>query len=436
MPVPASEPIPDLPPASVGEPEAPGTSPAGPVPPEVDTQATSGGAASAAPRRYATLGRTALLLAGSTLACIIAYLAFAVPAAWFPSATAVAFPAARLTVTRGAGQVIGDELVIQSAGPGNLTVVSVVTNLRSSDYPVISWIAIGLPERTDAQLVWRTTYASERMSGKRVAVEAGRLLPVTVADDPQWIGTITGVALAIRGPLQQPIRIRGMVAKPMSAMEVLQDRAREWFAFESWTGTSINTLNGGAELQGLPLPLLLACIVALAVAAAYALWAWRPSLLGVSLPPVIAFCFIAAWLLLDLRWTGNLVQQTRATATQFGGKSSREKHLASEDGALFAFVERAKEVLPPTPVRVFVASDPQYFRLRAAYHLYPHSVYSPRGEELPRASDVKPGDWFLVYGRRGIQFDPARHSLRWGDNQTVTADAKLVESGAALFLVR
>jgi len=58
-------------------------------------------------------------------------------------------------------------------------------------------------------------------------------------------------------------------------------------------------------------------------------------------------------------------------------------------------------------VRLFVASEAIYFRERAAFHLYPHNVYAnPHGNELPSPDQVKPGDWMLVYQRRGVQFDP------------------------------
>jgi hypothetical protein len=133
----------------------------------------------------------------------------------------------------------------------------------------------------------------------------------------------------------------------------------------------------------------------------------------------------------------NLLRQERVTATQYAGKDARERHLASEDGALYAFIEKALAVMPRTPARIFVASDADYFRGRAAYHLYPHNVYfTARGAALPSASAFRTGDWLLVYQRRGMQFDKAQGRIRWDDGQTVAAEAKLVEPGAALFLIR
>ena len=49
----------------------------------------------------------------------------------------------------------------------------------------------------------------------------------------------------------------------MGAIELLRDRVGEWLAFERWNGASINTITGGADVQDLPLPALLATVVLL-----------------------------------------------------------------------------------------------------------------------------------------------------------------------------
>jgi len=94
-------------------------------------------------------------------------------------------------------------------------------------------------------------------------------------------------------------------------------------------------------------------------------------------------------------------------------------------------------VLPPTPVRVFVAADADYFRDRAAYHLYPQNVmYDPYYDRLPLPAQLHRGDWLLVYRRRSVQYDPSQQRLRWDGNEPVTATLKLVQEGGALFEIQ
>ena len=241
----------------------------------------------------------------------------------------------------------------------------------------------------------------------------------------------------MKGPVAEPVRIRGVVAKPLSAPEVLRDRWREWLAFEGWTGTSINTITGGADLQDLPLPVLLACSVAIATLIVVGLRRLRPGSISVSAFGALAAFVVVAWLILDLRWTWNLLRQADSTAERFAGKSYVDKRLAVEDGPLFAFVQKAKESMPATPVRVFVAADSHYFRGRAAYHLYPHNAYfEARSNALPPADRVRPGDWILVFNRKGVQYDASQSKLRWDNQAPVNAELKASGRGAALFVVR
>ena len=369
--------------------------------------------------------------------CVLGYLAFAVPGKWFTSVRPVAWGPKDLQVAKGSARLVGDELAVAPADASGLVVVSTKTTLKAVDYAAVEWIAIDVPDHLDVSLLWRNDYKPEQLNSIPLVVVSGRLLPVVTQDRPDWIGTIQGLALAMKGPVAEPVRIRGVVVKPLSVREVVRDRTHEWFAFESWTGTSINTVTGGSDLQDLPLPLLLAGVVTLAALVVAAIRRWRPQLLPIGTFAALAGFVLAAWLLLDLRWMWNLVRQVDATADRFAGKSWVDKRLAVEDGPLFAFVQKAKEAMPDAPSRVFVAADSHYFRGRAAYHLYPHNVFfEARANSMPPRQHVRPGDWILVFNRKGVQYDASQALLRWDNQAPVAAELKLAGRGAALFLVR
>jgi hypothetical protein len=190
-------------------------------------------------------------------------------------------------------------------------------------------------------------------------------------------------------------------------------------------------------VQRLPLPLLLSVAIALT---ALVLWLmlrtrgrdWAPGVATAAVAVVLV-----AWFLLDARWTINLVRQAHATALRYAGKDANEKHLASDDRDLYAFIEKARTQLPRDPARVFVVADADFFRGRAAYHLYPHNVwFEPYRNTVPPADRLRAGDWLVVYQRRGVQYDAGRHSLRWDGDVTVPVELKLLDHGGALFVVR
>jgi len=310
--------------------------------------------------------------------------------------------------------------------------VAAQTNFRSSDYPVIAWSASGIPDNAQVRLLWHSDTAPERTNMVPITVAYDRLLPVSLSRDSSWAGNITGLALAIQGPLEQPVLVEGVSANPMGLREVLRSRLVDWLGFEPWSGASINTISGGSDAQDLPLPVFLFGSALIAIA----IWAGVACRRGwfAAFPAALGASFLAIWLVSDARWSWNLLQQVRATVAQYGGKDARARHLAADDGPLFAFIENVRAKLPAKPARVFVAADANYFRNRAAYHLYPNNVFFlPEVNALPDPGLMQAGDYIVVYERRGIQFDSAAGLLRWDGLSPVRAELILLQRGGALF---
>ena len=146
---------------------------------------------------------------------------------------------------------------------------------------------------------------------------------------------------------------------------------------------------------------------------------------------------LACWFVLDARWLASVVRHTDETARRYAGKDARDKHLAADDGALYAFIAKALQVMPKDRARVFVVADADFFRGRAAYHLYPHNVwFDPYHDALPPADRLHAGDWLVVFQRRGIQYDAALRRLRFDANATVPAELKLLDHGNAVFEIQ
>ena len=372
--------------------------------------------------------------------CLVGYLALAARGAWFGGPPELHWSATEFKVTRGTARLGADGLLLLAPDATGTFVVSFNTSFRSTAYPVIAWDAINVPEGIEVGLLWNNDYQRARMFTRPLAIEAGRIAPADLSGDRDWIGTIGGLAIALRGSFTGPVLLRGVTAKPMSPGEVLSDRFAEWLTFEPWNGASIGTVVSGANAQELPLPALLATIVLLAALAYAALARRAPITVGTFRPAVVAAMFLAAWFILDVRWQWNLLRQVGVTYAQYAGKSWRERHLAAEDGQLFAFIEEARAKLPPAvepAPRVFVVADAHYFRDRGAYHLYPYNVYfDPWRNTMPPISALRPGDYLIAYRRNDVAYDPARGRLRWQGGEPVAADLVLADAGSAMFRIR
>lgn len=365
------------------------------------------------------------------------YLALTIPGPWFSSASLKNYDAKVLAVAVGNGAIDDDALVVTPADASGTIIITVTLALSAGDYRGIAWHVSGLPAGTEARLLWRSEFKPGRTFTLAIPMEADRLAPIVASRDPNWIGPLNGIALALRLPSAEPVRIAGVTADPLTLRSQLASRLRDWTTFEAWSGASINTVVGGADLQELPLPVLLGLAAMLAAAAAVALAHWRPRWIGAGLPLALAAMLVGAWIVLDARWQWNLARQVIVTARTYAGLDWREKHVAAEDGPLFEFIEKVRAKLPATGGRVFMFADAHYFRGRGAYHLYPHNVFfDPWTNNIPPTAVLRPGDYVVVYQRRGIQFDPALGMLRWDSGAPVAAEPLVVEPGAALFRIR
>jgi hypothetical protein len=370
------------------------------------------------------------------VACLLVigtYLVLAVPGPWLASEAPRRFGSEVMQLTRGTGTRVGDEIVVQAPGDGGIAIVSLATDLPAARYRGLAWDVADLPPTAQVRVLWFSDIDPGRINSLPAIVEGGRVRPVIVAGAPGWMGRVRGLGLSVTGALPRPIRVTSVAAKPMGAGELLSDRAAEWLAFEGWSGTSINVVVGGADRQTLPLPVAVGVAAGIAILLLLFIHRLRPALLP-HVGTGIAVLFLGGWLLVDLRWSANLARQVALTTATFAGKSDRDRRLADVDGVLYEFIDQARATLPPAPQRVWVVSDAPFFNGRAAYHLYPHNVhFQPRDRTMPDRSFIRPGDWLLVFNRRGVEFNARNETVRWDGGAELPAELMLPGNAAALF---
>lgn len=410
-----------------------------PVMPPVASQA---GASAPAPPIPAPprISRVAFwILLASTTICALVYVWMTAQGSWFSNAKTLHWAPDELSVTEGTSQLRPEGLAVLANDSIHPVRIAINTSLRADDYPVIAWETSRVSDDVEVAILWQNEYEPGRVFNQRLDVEAGRVQPSSLAQNKKWIGRIKGIALAVRGNFPEPMVVRRVSAKTMSPREVLGERIGEWLQFEPWNGSSINTLIGGADTQDLPMSFTLAVVLLMASLIYFALSRWRPKWVGGWRPAVIGTMFLVAWFALDARWLWNFARQVQVTASLYAGKSWHERHLVADDRAVFAFIEKVRDKLPPVSpaARVFVVADEHYFRDRSAYHLYPYNVlFDPWQNTIPPASAMHAGDFLVVYQRRGVQYDSAQQRLRWDGGPPVAAELLLADAGAAMFRIR
>src|SRR6185436_11162633 len=101
--------------------------------------------------------------AAAILLLLVAYLAVVVPSRWFPSAPAQSWGARDVSLTRGSGELDGSVLVLDPAPQGGTSLISLNTDIRSTDYRAVAWRLSKVPEQADVRMYWRSDYAPSRM---------------------------------------------------------------------------------------------------------------------------------------------------------------------------------------------------------------------------------------------------------------------------------
>ncbi len=288
--------------------------------------------------------------------------------------------------------------------------------------------------------IWRGGALKEKVRQRDIAFAGATALAIAVEPSDGWTGEIIGAALQLSGPFTAPIEIEAVILRAPSLAATAQRLLQGWFSFEAWDNSSINFLYGGPIDLAHPLPLYL-FFGLLVSSGLYWLLIKDGRVVGdARIYWVLPLLF---WLISDVRWQISLLQQARLTSAAFFGKDIEAKHLAAEDGRLFKLMQTFTAKMPLAPkdgktgYRVFIFSDEEYTRGRAAYHLYPRNTFAlPGVSDVLAAKSYNVGDYIALIDKKGVRFNGQTQALTWGLAETVQVELLHFENGNGLFQVR
>ncbi len=320
--------------------------------------------------------------------------------------SATDLPGSRLQLLEGQGATENSSLLIRALSPRGVALAIIPgLALTADDFSVLEWRIDGLNPETQVRFIWAIETDPQTVRGAVLDVASDRL---ALADLPGWEGRVIGVGLEIRGRLNEPLTVRSLnLPRPRpTALGLLDLWGREWIDFDDWWGTSINFVAYGAPQTLLsPLP-------------AAALWI---ALAGVLLGLIVrkglgwrqlSLLVLIPWLLLDLRWQGQLGYTLDKARERYAGLDTTERARVADDGEFYGLMQAVRAALPTAPTRLLLVTtgadeDAHYLSLRGRYHLLPHKVLRLEGGRglQRRLAALAPGDYLLVIG------DPASLDL-------------------------
>ncbi|KFI21539.1 hypothetical protein [Nitrosococcus oceani] len=332
-----------------------------------------------------------------------------------------------LQLVAGQGASVGESLELQALSAGGQAIISSGRiTLTAAQYPVLEYHLQGLQPDMEAVFFWRRETAPGKVISLPLRWDGEESTLMRLNHHPAWRGAIIEFGLGFRNTLPDPVVIKELDFKPLSAGTLLALVGSDWRTFGGWSQRSINfvakgnalapPLIGAAAWAGLAL-----CLYVVGSIFKRRYWVWR----------VIGTIFLLAWLAVDIHWQAGLWQQLQATYDRYGGKGWAEKHRAAEDKLLFEFAVEIKAHLESIPQRVFLVTaksleeDP-YTRLRVRYHLLPYNIHD-YGIHLPRQAHAQRGDYVLILGATpNFIFDPEKEFLKERGGERVKLAAKKI----------
>lgn len=363
---------------------------------------------------------------------------------------------ATFAVPSGEAVITGQDLQLKSGSGGSAEVTANGLLMRAPDARAtplllspplglpaasasrLSWSAVGLRPNQDLQVVWGSSLKPGRLMAYQPSATEQEEAAVNLNGKPGWSGRINQIGLLLRGPLPEPVLISSLTLAPATGACTASFNAliKAWSHREDWSQRSINfSLSGERPVLGLTPTLLVALWIGLAVLIHLGLCrgcARSHHAMAVFL------LFAIGWLVLDLRWQGQLWSRLADSHNRYADLEQTERPSAAPDGALFDLTQRLLTQLPNEPARVLILSAKanDYLGGRTAYHLLPHQVQDGL-TRLPKPSEVKPGDYLiLLESIQTIRYDDRQQTLEMNGLSLPVEPIQSVRGFGALFRVR
>ena len=286
----------------------------------------------------------------------------------------------------------------------------------------ISVSIVPQPGLVQLAVMWQRAGES-KWSGRQYRIEQARSwLYFGLARVPEWRGQISALRVATVGG--EPLTVRRVTVEAAGPVAELSRAWRGFLVPELIEEHSPNFLMG-AQVRGvgwaLPvtLTLLAFVLVTLGHAAARRRAAdWR-TLAGVAL---------AGWILLDLRFSGDLLANARIDMTRFGSLGTADVVGATHDPTYAALVQAVATQVPAHAALLFVTDDPG-FMIRSQFVFFPHPVANWYHDWHGPAAE-----YLVAFRTQRVQFDAPRGLLTLSDG-TAVPTRLVAQAGDGAFVV-
>jgi len=206
------------------------------------------------------------------------------------------------------------------------------------------------------------------------------------------------VVLRAFGSMEPPVEFQQVALIPEPSFFQLQSMLLSSMVnLDGWTQRSINA--NRHETSSLNVSPVLIVLLWLIFFFVWALLLYRRSIAERrAWMPLLLFCFIAGWLVLDIGWQVTLLQRHWSAVKQYAGLESDQKRKTEADAPTYEFSSRLREQLDDPTARVAIFAGSDFTQYRARYFIAPQPAIARVGISISWIRRLRSGDAIALIG--------------------------------------
>jgi hypothetical protein len=285
------------------------------------------------------------------------------------------FVGGQMRMVTGESKIVGRSRVVSQFDNG----IAVLSNgVRvNTDQVKILQVDTGGRNSSQRRFFWRNGPREQDLHSIDIGASGKKIIHLDVS--PDWTGIATEVGFLFYEDEGRAVEVHSLEFRTRNLSDMMILTWQDWTTMSHWSQKSVHHVPAGSESAPVKLPLVMAG------------WLLMTTLLAVLLQRVspaptvsVVVCGVVAWMVLDLRWTSNLIGQAVATRHYYSTHSNLHLDIA-QDKELFEFTEQASLLLGDKNGPVLVVGEKDSFdfeALRVKYHLMPIPAHVHKGAAI------------------------------------------------------
>jgi len=286
------------------------------------------------------------------------------------------YPVADFKFVFGSGNLDDSLLHVDQFADGYALLSSGPVSLQAANYRVLgyTWMPSRLPQ--ELAFFWRRADQPQTVLRTEITKHGEQFLDLS--SETQWSGEITEIGFLVAGENGEPVGIGDASLIPDSLYIRLQLTLQAWMTTEVRSQKSINFLYGGYYPQVVSLPLLVSAWLVITLVILWIMSRFGNGIGSRQLLMTTFLLFLYAWMLLDIRWAAENLEQTDLSLGTRWQLDEQLRASNDSDGEVYQYVQYLKStILNNRNSRILIVGDADtadYYMLRAKYFLLPQSA--------------------------------------------------------------